>query len=241
MFINAGTPTRSVRSHGEFLIVGGEGHSVGAAEAEPERFEQLARFAATHWNAGEVTHRWSAQDATHYDHLPVIGAYWPASTRLWVSAGFMKWGLATATFAAQLLTDRINGRSNEDADTFSPNRIAIRSLPEVGKLGVKFSADFVGDRLRRPDAADVTDIPAGTARVVADRTGGRHARAGVYRDDDGLLHAVSLRCPHMGCLLRFNSAERSWDCPCHGSRFDVDGAVLEGPATKGLERREVET
>jgi Rieske Fe-S protein len=99
-------------------------------------------------------------------------------------------------------------------------------------LGIKFSADFVGDRVRRPDTRELADVPRGEARVV----GRGRGRIGAFRDDDGTLHAVSMRCTHLGCLLRFNAAERSWDCPCHGSRFDVDGAVLEGPAVRDLPR-----
>jgi nitrite reductase/ring-hydroxylating ferredoxin subunit len=234
MSINAGAPTRSVRAAGDLLIIGGEGHSTGAADANSGRFDNLTQFARRYWDIDEVTHRWSAQDPVHYDHLPVIGAYRPGSSRLWVTAGFMKWGFATATFAAQILTDRITGRPNDYAEIFSPQRVAARSLPEVAKLGAKFTGDFVGDRLRRPVPGDSVDVRVGQARVLSDGRG----RKGVYRGEDGAVHAVSLRCPHMGCLLRFNSAERSWDCPCHGSRFDVDGAVLEGPATKDLERRE---
>jgi glycine/D-amino acid oxidase-like deaminating enzyme/nitrite reductase/ring-hydroxylating ferredoxin subunit len=234
MSINAGTPSRSIRAAGDLLIIGGEGHSPGAADATSERFEKLAGFATRYWDVAEVTHRWSAQDAVHYDHLPVIGAYRPGSTRLWVAAGFMKWGFASATFAGQILADRINGRPNVYAETFSPSRVAARSLPDIAKLGAKFTVDFVGDRLRGPVQGDATEIPIGQARVLPDGRG----RKGVYRDQDGAVHAVSLRCPHMGCLLRFNSAERSWDCPCHGSRFDVDGTVLEGPATQDLKRAE---
>ncbi len=234
MSISAGSPTRSVRSAGELLVVGGESHSAGARQATPERFERLARFARDHWDVAEVTHRWSAQDPVHYDHLPVIGPYWPASSRLWVASGFMKWGFSTATFAAAILSDRIAGRSNEWAATFSPTRLSPRSLHEVGELGAKFTADLVGDRIRPPEARSADDIPAGEARVLGDGLG----RKGVYRDDEGGLHAVSIRCTHLGCLLRFNGAERSWDCPCHGSRFDVDGAVLEGPAVRPLEPRD---
>jgi Rieske Fe-S protein len=81
----------------------------------------------------------------------------------------------------------------------------------------------------------VTDVKPGQGRVARDGLG----KTGVYRDLDGETHAVSLRCTHLGCLLRFNPAERSWDCPCHGSRFDIDGSVLEGPATKPLARKPV--
>jgi glycine/D-amino acid oxidase-like deaminating enzyme/nitrite reductase/ring-hydroxylating ferredoxin subunit len=234
MSISAGSPTRSVRSSGDLLIVGGESHSAGARAATPERFERLAEFADRHWDVAAVTHRWSAQDPVHYDHLPVIGPYRPGSSRLWVASGFMKWGFSSATFAAKILSDRIAGRENPWAATFSPTRLSPRSLHEVGQLGTKFTLDMVGDRVRRPEARSADDVPVGQARILGDGIG----RKGVYRDDEGGLHAVSVRCTHMGCLLRFNGAERSWDCPCHGSRFDVDGAVLEGPAVKPLEPRD---
>jgi glycine/D-amino acid oxidase-like deaminating enzyme/Rieske Fe-S protein len=234
MPINVGSPTRSLRDHDGLLIVGGEGHSVGAAEARPERFEQLAGFARAHWDVAEVTHRWSAQDPVPWDQLPVIGPYRPGSTNLWVSSGFMKWGFSTATFAATVLADSITGRPPEWAHVFSPNRMSPRSLPDVAKLGAKYSADMVKDRVRRPDTHDVNEVPPGEARVLPDSGTGR---IGVYRDEAGEVHAVSIRCTHMGCILRFNAAETSWDCPCHGSRFDVDGAVLEGPAVTPLESR----
>ena len=164
--------------------------------------------------------------------MPVIGPYAPGIDRLWVSAGYMKWGLASATFAALILADQIAGRPNAWADTFRPSRLSLGSLPEVAEFGIKFALDLLGDRLR-PPGRSADELPVGQARVVADGLG----RKGVFRDDDAALHAVSLRCTHLGCLLRFNSAERSWDCPCHGSRFDVTGAVLEGPATRPLQPR----
>jgi glycine/D-amino acid oxidase-like deaminating enzyme/nitrite reductase/ring-hydroxylating ferredoxin subunit len=234
MAISAGSPVRSVRGHDALLIVGGEGHATGDPAATTERFDRLAAFAREHWDVDEITHRWSAQDPTHYDELPLIGPYYPGARRLWVTAAFMKWGFATSTFGAMILADGIAGRSNPWADTFSPSRLSATSLPGVARLGAKFTASLVGDRLRPPQQPTSDDIPRGTARVVADGLG----RKGVYRDDRGVLHAVSVRCTHLGCLLRFNGAERSWDCPCHGSRFDVDGAVLEGPAVHPLERRD---
>jgi glycine/D-amino acid oxidase-like deaminating enzyme/nitrite reductase/ring-hydroxylating ferredoxin subunit len=234
MSISAGSPTRSVRSHGEWLIVGGEGHSTGSGKANPERFARLEAFARQHWDVEAITHRWSAQDPSPYDHLPVIGPYRPGSSRLWVTAGFMKWGFASATFAAMILADRIAGRENPWAATFAPTRISLRSMPELAELGAKYVIDLVGDRLRPPQALRAGGVPPGEARVVPDGLG----KKGIYRDEHGRLHAVSLRCTHMGCLVRFNAAERSWDCPCHGSRFAVDGSVLEGPAVQPLERRE---
>jgi glycine/D-amino acid oxidase-like deaminating enzyme/nitrite reductase/ring-hydroxylating ferredoxin subunit len=229
--ISAGTPTRSVRSYGELLVVGGESHATGSSSAQPERFRALEAFAAAHWPVEAITHRWSAQDPVPYDHLPLIGPYTPISSRLFVATGFMKWGLTGGTLAGMMLADRLAGRDNPWASRFDPNRLSLRSAPTFAQLNAKAGAHFIGDRVL---PAGEALPPAGHARIVRDGLG----KKGVFRDDEGDLHAVSLRCTHLGCLVRFNAAERSWDCPCHGSRFDVDGSVLEGPAVHPLERRE---
>jgi glycine/D-amino acid oxidase-like deaminating enzyme/nitrite reductase/ring-hydroxylating ferredoxin subunit len=234
MSISAGSNSRSIRAHGDALIIGGEGHTTGATDAVPERFERLEAFAREHWDVEAVTHRWSAQDPVPYDHLPVIGPYLPRTDRLLVASGFMKWGLTGGTIAALVLRDRILGRKNPWANTFDPNRISRRGLPKLAQMNTKVGLELTGDRLKPADAGDAQEIPPGEARIVRDGLG----KTGVYRDTAGALHAVSLRCTHLGCLLRFNGAERSWDCPCHGSRFDVDGGVLEGPATTPLERKD---
>jgi glycine/D-amino acid oxidase-like deaminating enzyme/nitrite reductase/ring-hydroxylating ferredoxin subunit len=235
MSISAGATTRSIRSYGDLLVVGGEGHAAGASKGTPERFRRLEEFARRHWPVEAVTNRWSAQDPTSYDHLPVIGPYTPASSAVYVASGYMKWGLTSGTFAAMILVDLMDGRDNRWAERFSPNRVSLRSAPSLAQINAKVGFDFVYDRVRPAETGSTDGIPRGEARVVRYGLG----KTGVYRDEDGALHAVSLRCTHLGCLLRFNSAERSWDCPCHGSRFGVDGEVLEGPAVNPLERREV--
>jgi glycine/D-amino acid oxidase-like deaminating enzyme/nitrite reductase/ring-hydroxylating ferredoxin subunit len=231
MSISAGGATRSIRSYGDLLILGGEGHATGARKAVPERFRRLERFAADHWRRAEVTHRWSAQDPTSHDLLPVIGPYHPGSTRLFVASGFHKWGLTSATFGARILADLIAGRDNPWAARFNPSRLGARGLPKLAQINAKVAIDLVADRILPAPRTSAEDLPRGEARIVRDGLG----KTGVFRDDDGTLHAVSLRCTHLGCLVRFNAAERSWDCPCHGSRFDLDGTVLEGPATRPLE------
>jgi Rieske Fe-S protein len=166
------------------------------------------------------------------DRLPLIGPYLPGMSTLWFATGYGKWGLSTGTIAGRILADGILGRDNAWARTFSPIRFDLRAAGSMARLGAKVAGELVGDRLRPADGDAATQPAPGTAAVI--RRG--HRRTGVYRDTDGGLHAVSLRCTHLGCLVRFNAAETSWDCPCHGSRFDVDGAVLEGPAVHPLPR-----
>ena len=236
MAINAGSPTRSIQFTGSTIIIGGEGHSAGAAGVSAERFQTLERFAAEHWDLTRPVARWSAQDPIPYDHLPMIGPLVPRSKTLWVATGWAKWGLTGGTFAARILTEAILGREHEWASSFTPSRLSLGSLTRVAQLGAKFSALMAADRVTPAEVSSADEVPIGEARVVRDGLG----KSGAYRDETGKLHGVSLRCTHLGCLLRFNGAERSWDCPCHGSRFDVDGAVLEGPAVHPLTSRKLD-
>jgi glycine/D-amino acid oxidase-like deaminating enzyme/nitrite reductase/ring-hydroxylating ferredoxin subunit len=238
MLITAGAPTRSIRRYangGEtWVLVGGEGHTTGASDASPERYAALEAFAREHFDVVDLPYRWSTQDGMPTDKLPYIGPYTPTSKHLFVNAGGQKWGMTNGTIGAMVLADRLAGRESPYAGVFDPNRISVRSAPEVAKAQAWVGAHFVGDRLT-PAQASAEKIPPGQARVVRSGLG----KTGVYRDEDGVLHGVSLRCTHLGCLLHFNDADRSWDCPCHGSRFGIDGEVLAGPAVHPLERRDV--
>jgi Rieske Fe-S protein len=238
MLISAGEPTRSVRPYtddaGEtWLLIGGEGHQTGASQAQPERYEQLAEFGREHFGITDFPYRWSTQDGMPVDHLPYIGKYHPAADGLWVAGGFQKWGMTNGTVAAMVLSDLIAGRESPYASQLDPNRVTVRSAPQVAQLNALAGLHFFGDRLAPAEASSSDDVPVGEARVVRSGLG----KVGVFRDDEGELHAVSLRCTHLGCLCKWNDAERSWDCPCHGSRFDPDGRVLAGPAVNPLERR----
>lgn len=230
--ISAGSQSWSLSSYEDLLIVCGQGHPVGQPAAKGA-YERLEAFARRHWDVDRITNRWSAQDPSSYDRLPMIGSYLPGSDRLHVATGFMKWGLSTATFAAMVLADAIAGKPNPWSGTFSPHRVSLTSLPELVKMNASAGVELVGKRVTPADATSSEHLPVGRAHVVRDGLG----KMGVYRDEAGELHGVSLRCTHLGCLVAFNEAETSWDCPCHGSRFDVDGAVLEGPATDPLPRR----
>lgn len=231
MAIRAGSPTWSISSAGERLIVGGQGHHVGERGDSAARYQALEEFTREHWDVKEITHRWSAQDPVPYDRLPMIGTYRPGVRGLYVATGFAKWGLSTGSFAGALLAEMVTG--GEAAELFSPHRVTLRGLPTLARVNGKVGVDMVADHLAPTGTTNLDELAPGESCVRRDGLG----KTGVYRDVEGALHAVSLRCTHLGCLVRFNTAEHSWDCPCHGSRFDVDGSVLEGPATKPLEKR----
>ena len=236
--INAVPPLRSIRSvpyrGEELLMVLGEDHHTGSGEATPERFEKLIAYADEHWGVRSVVHRWSAQDYSPDDGVPYIGPVTPGSERVHVATGYKKWGLTSGTLAGMLTADAIAGRDNPWAGLFSAARVkplaeAPRFLMENTRVGLR----FVGDRVASLTRRDIAQLEPGEGAIVSSRG----EKVAGFRDDDGALHAVSTRCTHLGCQVAWNAAERSWDCPCHGSRFDVHGAILNGPATTPLPRR----
>ena len=240
MFISAEPPTRSIRGvpagDDELLLVGGEGRRTGTGGDTERRYGALESFAREHWDVRSVDYRWSAQDNTTLDGLPYVGRMTPFSDRILMATGFAKWGISGGTAAALILADAIQGRESPWASLFDPNRFTPRaSAQRLIRENADVGLHFVGDRLTKPGRRSIEDLEPGEGDIV--RHGGRKLAA--YRAEDGSIHAVSPTCTHLGCQLNWNRAERSWDCPCHGSRFAPDGEILQGPATKALEQRPV--
>lgn len=241
MYLGAETPTRSVRPHpgdgGGWLVVEGDAHPTGQDEDTRRHHEEIEAWARRRFPVAEVVHRWSAQDYTSADGVPLVGAITPGADRVLVATGFRKWGMTNGSAAAIMLADLALGRPNPWLEVFTSSRLNPgASLEELVRENTSVAARFVGDRiasaLRRTSAED---LAPGEAGII----GAAGGKAAAYRDADGVLHAVSPVCTHMGCEVRWNTAELTWDCPCHGSRFELDGTVIEGPATRDLERREV--
>ncbi|MCA1832287.1 MAG: FAD-dependent oxidoreductase [Actinomycetota bacterium] len=236
MYISAEQPTRSVRPHfgsdRTILIVGGGGHPTGRREDTEGEYADLDRWAADRFGMAPEW-RWSAQDFIAADGAPFIGRITSGSKRIFVATGFAKWGMTNGTVAGMLITDAIAGRENSWRDAFDSTRIdAAKSARIVMSQGLETARSWVGDRLTMLSSREVESLEAGNGAVV--RNGGQSIA--VFRDDEGRLSAVSARCTHLGCIVHFNKAERTWDCPCHGSRFGTDGRVIDGPATKDLKR-----
>ena len=178
------------------------------------------------------TWRWSAQDFISADGLPYFGAM-SATSRLYVATGFAKWGLTNGTAAAIAISESIGGRAPDWTEPFAASRITpIRSAKMVLSQVAATARSLVLDRLKTARASTVEELLPGEGAVAQSEDG----PVGIYLDETGAVHRVSVVCTHMGCMLRFNQAERSWDCPCHGSRFDTLGDVLNGPATEPLKR-----
>ena len=238
MYLSVDTPTRSVRPHpdptGTRLIITGEGHKTGQAAEPMHHYDELEAYARDRLGA-DPEHRWSAQDYRSSDGLPFIGRLDPRTDRILGATGFRKWGMTNGTAAGVLLADRVLGREHPLSSTFDTTRVRpIASAPTFVKANVNVAQRFVGDRLRTKPG--LNDVRPGEGAVI--KLNGRDVAA--YRTEDGTVSAVSARCTHMGCIVGFNPAERTWDCPCHGSRYDTDGRVIEGPATRRLRRVDIE-
>ncbi|WP_255470749.1 FAD-dependent oxidoreductase [Pseudarthrobacter sp. B4EP4b] len=238
-FISADEPMRSVltvRLNGmTYLLAGGEGHPAAERVDPASRHASLAAYARSHFGAGPVAYRWSTQDAMPLDGLPYAGPLNPDSRHAFVITGLRKWGLTNGTAAALMLADLLNGTPNGWAPLFDSNRAPAR-------IGTRSEGPTESTPAGSVDRAE--NHPDGAARQVADLApadGTVIESAGTstayYRDQAGEIHAVSAICTHLGCTVAFNRGERTWDCPCHGSRFDASGKVIQGPATEDLPPR----
>ena len=209
------------------LVVGGEGHHMTDDVESAEHHERLAAWAQEQLGVA-AEEQWSAFDYVTTDGVPYIGRLAPGSSRRFVATGFAKWGFTNSMVAARVLTDEIEGLPPH------PLFDATRLLPTFGKDFVvnnaKVAKRFVLDRVR---TAPSRDLGPGEGAVA--REGVHHvARA---RDTDGVLHELDATCTHLGCIVQFDRGEQTWNCPCHGSRFAIDGTVLDGPAVSPLRPR----
>lgn len=213
----------------EVLIVGGEDHKTGQADDADERFDRLEAWTRERFPvAEEVEFHWSGQIMEPIDSLAFIGRN-PGDKNIYVVTGDSGNGMTHGTIAGILLTDLIQGRGNEWETLYDPSRISLKAAPEFAKENLNVAAQY-GDYATAGDVDRVREIAAGTGALI------RHGlkKVAVYRDSHGELHKCSAICPHLGCIVDWNSAEKTWDCPCHGSRFDPYGKVLNGPANTGL-------
>lgn len=238
MYLSIDTPTRSVRSHTEgdrhYVIIGGEGHKVGQEPDTVDRYEALESWAREYFDVRSIDYRWSAQDYMPVDDVPYIGSITSDNEKILVATGFKKWGMTNGTVAGMILTDTIMGIESPWKDVFNSTRTEIRrSAKQFVLENANVAKRLIGDRLRTLKVPAAEDLKPGEGGVV-DADGEKVA---AYRSESGMLYMVSATCTHLGCQVTWNTGEKSWDCPCHGSRFSYDGEVIQGPATKNLERK----
>ncbi len=221
-------------SGSSYLLVGGADHRTGTESETEKHYDELAKYVFERYGIRGAALRWSSQVYESVDGLPFIGKR-PTGKHVYYATGFGGNGMTFGTLAAKMTTDAILGIENPWTGLYSASRIKpIASAPTFVKENLEAPIHLIEDWvLGSTEAASVDAVTPGDGKIV--RVHGK--RLAVYRDPRGHLHAVSPVCTHLGCHVHFNQAERSWDCACHGSRFDVDGAVLHGPATRDLAPR----
>jgi glycine/D-amino acid oxidase-like deaminating enzyme/nitrite reductase/ring-hydroxylating ferredoxin subunit len=224
-------PYHYVRLAGDILIVGGEDHKTGQADDGPRRFAALERWArALFPMMGESRYRWSGEVMEPVDALAFIGRN-PGDENVYIATGDSGNGMTHGTIAGILISDLIAGRDNAWAGLYDPARKSLRALKDFARENLNVAVQYK-DLATPGDVAGEDEIRRGQGAVV------RHGlkKVAVFRDAEGTVHRMSAVCPHLGCIVDWNSTEQTWDCPCHGSRFSATGKVFQGPANGDLDR-----
>lgn len=218
----------SFRNYKDFTIVVGEGHITGD-NPKGDKYSRLRQSVAQIFpDSTEVAH-WSAQDTMSIDSLPFIGKYCITTPNWYVATGFGKWGMSLSMVSAIILDDLINNRKNGYKSLFSPRRFHPSSADNLCRMVGKAVTGISKEVFKSPKDS-IEDIPTGEGKIV-EYNG---EKVGVYKDEDGNIFAVDVRCTHLGCQLEWNGDEKTWDCPCHGSRFSYKGELIDNPAQHNL-------
>lgn len=235
MYKNAETPSHSIRTHRRgdgqvYGIVAGSSFKPGHADEERAHIAEIERWLTDNFDAGPVEYRWINEDYTPMDGAPFIG--WSSSLRdgYLVATGFDAWGITNGTVAAMIIADLVDGREDPWLSVFDAARVKpVAGAKEFVKENASVAAHLAGGYLsQKPKSYD--ELAPGEAAIL--KIDGDNIAA--FRDEHGAVHAVSAVCTHMGCLVGWNATDRTRDCPCHGSRFELSGDVIHGPASRPL-------
>ncbi|NLJ40317.1 MAG: FAD-dependent oxidoreductase [Clostridiales bacterium] len=233
MYINVDNPARSLRNQdtkdGELILVVGEHHKTGQGRSTVRHYEALADFADSLFTVEDIPYRWSTQDCMTLDGVPYVGNYTSNTPNLYIATGFQKWGMTNSIVSSAILKDLIVTGKSPWQDIYNPSRKTLAaSAKNFIVENINVAEQLIDGKLSQLPGRG--DFKPGEAKIL--RVKGN--RIGVFRDRQGDFHIVNTTCTHMGCELNWNSAESTWDCPCHGSRFTYDGQVLSGPAAEPL-------
>ena len=234
LYWDTGDPYHYVRLQSEnehdVLIVGGEDHKTGQANDGDERHGRLEQWTRERFpQAGEVQFRWSGQVMEPADGLAFIGRNPLDDDNVYIATGDSGQGMTHGTIAGMLLTDLIQDRKNRWEDLYNPSRVRVKALPEYASENINVAGQYT-DYVTAGDVKSESEIRPGEGAIMRDGV----SKLAVYRDEAGAVHKLSAVCPHLGCVVSWNSTERTWDCPCHGSRYSAEGKVYQGPANRDL-------
>jgi glycine/D-amino acid oxidase-like deaminating enzyme/nitrite reductase/ring-hydroxylating ferredoxin subunit len=214
----------------DVLIVGGEDHKTGQVNDGEQRFARLEQWTRERFpQIGEVTFRWSGQVMEPVDGVAFIGRNPLDEDNVFIATGDSGQGMTHGTIAGVLLTDLLQGRKNRWEDLYSPSRIRLRAIGEYAGENINVAEQFA-DYITAGEIQSVNEVKPGQGAIMREGL----SKLAVYRDDEGRVHTLSAVCPHLGCIVAWNSTEKTWDCPCHGSKYRADGRVYQGPANSDL-------
>ena len=236
MYISASEPYLSFRTatydNKELLLIGGMGHKTGYTKSENETYGKLEEIAKKYYPDSDVLFRWNTNDCISLDKLPYIGSYSSLMPNVFVGTGFKKWGMTLSNVAANIIVDQIQEKENKYEYLFNSHRLKpIKNIDEFKNMLVDSSNSLLFRKLETSNL-DFFEIPQNSGGIIEIN----NEKVGVYKDNDGNIHAIKPICTHLGCLLSWNDTDKTWDCPCHGSRYDFDGNNLYNPAFKDLEK-----
>jgi glycine/D-amino acid oxidase-like deaminating enzyme/nitrite reductase/ring-hydroxylating ferredoxin subunit len=228
-------PAEASSDTGEYdaLIVGGEDRKTGHSDDADERWRCLEEWMRERFpQAREVVYRWSGQVLEPNDYIAFIGRNPDGAENVFMASGDSGQGITHGTLAGMILSDLARGETNPWESLYDPNRVSLRARPieEFAKENADVALRYARDYITLGDVRSEADIPRGEGRIM--RLGLKKVAA--YRDAEGQVHMRSAACTHLKCIVQWNSAEKTWDCPCHGSRFDPYGSVVNGPAVSDL-------
>lgn len=232
-YCRTGSTIRSIRNQpaGEesLLLICGGSHKSGDVDDTIRYYRETEEYARRHFDVRSIDWRWSTQDYDAVDGLPYIGRS-HNSERIYIACGFGGWGMTNGTLSAMIVTDDILGRKNPWAALFKPDRINLGGLEKMAVAGTRVIADYTAEHLTRIKPGDPLELATGEGRLM--RVDGK--KAAVCKNGQGKIHKLSIHCPHMSCIVNWNNAEKTWDCPCHGSQFEAGGKIIHGPALADL-------
>lgn len=234
MYINCDRRVRSFRyantEDHQLLLLGGESHKTGHGQDETLRYKTLHDYVDELYPDMSVAYNWSAQDYITIDYVPYIGLLSEDYKDIYVGTGYGKWGMSNGTVAGLIIFDLIKHGSNPWQEVFSPSRhMTVSGFKNLVADSIRNAGNFISSHFK-VSHQDIAHIEQGQGAIIKLD----HMKVAVYRDHDNQYYFLDPTCPHMKCNVTFNEAEKTWDCPCHGSRFNYDGSFIDGPANKEL-------
>ena len=234
MYINSEKPTISLRmakdKDGYILIVVGSDYKTGEEKDLSNSYTRLEKIAREIYPKGEIKYHWNTEDCITLDKIPYIGEFSKVWKNCYVATGFNKWGMTTSKIAADIIIDKIMGFENEYEKIFTATRVdPVKNIKEVGNM-VKTSMDALVIKKLEISKEEVNQIQKGEGKIV--EIDGK--KVGIYKNEQGEIYKINPVCKHLGCELTWNNLDKTWDCPCHGSRYDYQGKLLYGPSVRDL-------